>query len=623
MPQKGSDPPVGFRTLLTWGFPIAFGAGLVEVAFQAVRRFAFDRIIWQGPDLLWMAPLAYLGFFLVGIVGLWLLGRVLPFFRRADVVLFCLWFVGFCGVLLVFPLHPAAVAVLAAGLSSQLAKRTAAHPSAYERRLGGLFGPFNLPVPAGVLGATLLLFVLLQAWMGFSEARKRAGLPTPSPGATNVLVVILDTVRAKSMSLFGGPENTPAIEAFRDAGTHFTRAISPSSWTLPAHASAFTGQWPTDLAASWNDPLDDRFPTLAEVLSARGYETGGFVANTFYGGYEHGLNRGFLRWEDFRRSPGQVFVSSSLGRALGCWNRWGAGCKFREPLGYFELLGRKKAKHVNRDFLNWLNRRNGARPFFAFVNYIDAHGPYLPTEPYDVFRDRSVRRENPMHLNTEEWDISQDQLAAERGAYEGAIFELDAYVGQLFEELDRRGLRDNTVVVVASDHGEEFKDHDEVMFHGNSLNAPAIHVPLLVRFPDQVPAGATVTQTVTLRDLPATVLDLIGQDEHPFPGASWMRYVADPGLASDGVIAELAQADWRSPRYPVMHGDLISVVTDQWQYVLRSDGEEQVFDVSDLGTARQMPRAEASVLAPELRARMCRLQPAPAESLAGHCQPEG
>jgi len=287
-------------------------------------------------------------------------------------------------------------------------------------------------------------------------------------------------------------------------------------------------------------------------------------------------------------------------------------------LEYYELLGRKKAAHVNGDFFGWLDRRPEG-PFFAFLNYIDAHGPYLPSEEYDVFRDHSVRRENPMHLGAEDWEISDAQLAAELGAYEGAIFELDAYLGELFGELERRGLRDNTVIVVTSDHGEEFKDNEEVMFHGNSLHYPSIHVPLLVSFPGTVPADAEVEQTVSLRDLPATVFDLLDRPNPGFPGESWMRYVEDPNLPSDGVIAELAQADWRNPLYPVTHGDLISVVTDELQYVLRSDGEERLFDVTDRDRAVPLSSAQAAPLIDELRALMCTLQPTPGPLFSTPC----
>ena len=610
--------PVTLAQLLRWGLPIAFGAGLVEVLFQAFRRLVLDKVIWQGPDLLWMSPLAYIGFFLVGIVGLWILGRGLAFFRRADVVLFCFWFVGFAGVLLVFPLHPGAVAVLAAGLATQVTKRISPRPAAFDRKLQGVFGRFGLPVPVGVFAATAVLFLVLQSWISVGVARGRAQLVAQPEGTPNVLVVILDTVRAKSLGLFDGPENSPQLESFARSATHFSRAMSTSSWTLPGHASAFTGHWPSTLAASWNDPLDDRYLTLAEALSEEGYETRGFVANTFYGGYEHGLNRGFLRWEDFRRSPGQIFVSSSFGRALGCWNRWGAGCRLRDPLEYYELLGRKKAAHVNGDFFGWLDRRPDG-PFFAFLNYIDAHGPYLPSEDYDVFRDHSVRRENPMHLGAEDWEISEAQLGAELGAYEGAIFELDAYLGELFGELERRGLRENTLIVVTSDHGEEFRDNDEVMFHGNSLHYASIHVPLLVSFPGRVPADVEVEQTVSLRDLPATVFDLLGRPNPGFPGESWMRYVREPSLPSTGVIAELAQADWRNPLYPVTHGDLISVVTDDLQYVLRSDGEERVFDVSDRHRAVPLPPPEAAPLVDDLRSLMCTLQPDPGPLFTTGC----
>src|SRR5207247_928806 len=115
---------------------------------------------------------------------------------------------------------------------------------------------------------------------------------------------------------------------------------------------------------------------LAEVLSANGYETAGFVANTYFGSREFGLGRGFVHYEDIPVSCGQIALSSAVGQRISNSNR------LRNLFGYHETFNRKPAAAINGDFLHWLSRPRH-RPFFAFLNYFDAHEPYLPPEPFD------------------------------------------------------------------------------------------------------------------------------------------------------------------------------------------------------------------------------------------------
>jgi arylsulfatase A-like enzyme len=109
----------------------------------------------------------------------------------------------------------------------------------------------------------------------------------------------LDTVGAEAVSTYGyARETTPNLDRFAATGVQFERALSTAPWTLASHASMFTGHYPHELSVAWDKPLDETFPTLAEALRARGYVTGGFVAN-YYCSFEFGLNRGFTHYEDF------------------------------------------------------------------------------------------------------------------------------------------------------------------------------------------------------------------------------------------------------------------------------------------------------------------------------------
>src|SRR5262249_41642326 len=135
-------------------------------------------------------------------------------------------------------------------------------------------------------------------------------------------------------------------------------------------------RYPDHLSAGWHTPLDSTYPTLAEVLASHGYATAGFVANRYYAGFDSGLGRGFARYEDYRLTPGEFVNTSTLAKWV-----FGKQC-VRGLLDYYNLYGRKSAREVNESFLSWQAGR-GDRPFFAFLNYFDAHDPYLPPPPFN------------------------------------------------------------------------------------------------------------------------------------------------------------------------------------------------------------------------------------------------
>jgi arylsulfatase A-like enzyme len=183
------------------------------------------------------------------------------------------------------------------------------------------------------------------------------------------------------------------MDAFARGAVTFQAAIAPAPWTLPSHASMFTGRYPTSLSTDYKIPLDGADSTLAEVLAARGYATAGFVGNVWYTSWESGLTRGFHEFHDYQRSFEQVVKSTHLGRtdladALFRSSSW------RQALGALRRLELREvprpppapntAEYVTNRFLDWHARRDPSRPWFAFLNYFDAHEPYLPEEPFAV-----------------------------------------------------------------------------------------------------------------------------------------------------------------------------------------------------------------------------------------------
>jgi arylsulfatase A-like enzyme len=344
----------------------------------------------------------------------------------------------------------------------------------------------------------------------------------------------------------------------------------------------FTGRYPHETSANWQSALDTTHPTLAEFLRSHGYLTAGFTANEVYTGYEYGLNRGFIRYEDFPISLKEIMVNSSLGKFLS------NSAVLRRLWGRPEILGRKTASDVNRDFLEWLPAER-SRPFFVFLNYFDAHEPYLPPSPYDLAFGPERRQGNQSFMNLsrnafriDKWAMSAHEARAERNAYEGAIAYIDDNVGQLLGVLEKRGLLDNTLVIITSDHGEQLGEHG-LFDHGNSLYLPLIHVPLLISFPGRITADFAVSEPVTLRDLPATVVDLVGlKNSSPFPGISLRRYWDRSGYVDGArespLLSELSPGFPRPAFYPVSKGEMKSLVVGRYHYVKNGDGGEELYD---------------------------------------------
>jgi arylsulfatase A-like enzyme len=387
------------------------------------------------------------------------------------------------------------------------------------------------------------------------ERRQLAAAGTPAPDAPNVLFVVLDTERAASTSLHGAVRpTTPFLEELAREGVQFERAIAPTSWTLPSHAAMFTGREVRDLGVDWNSPLDDRYPVLAEVLSEHGYATAGFVANHKFLADLFGLGRGFGVWRDQPIQPGTIISHSWLAHLI-------VG-KSRKFLGNHQMLSRKTADMVNSEFLDWLAIRPD-RPFFAFLNYFDAHAPYLPPEPWNL----RFAPTQPRYWieGSSPGDYPPSDLDELRIAYATGIAYLDDRLKALFEALGRRGLLENTLIVITSDHGEDFGEGTQVG-HGNDLTMPLVHVPLVIIEPGTVPAGVNVAVPVQLQDLAATILDLtVGED---------------PAIEGESLASH-----WRIPVDSLpLHvlysndGLVTSVVTDSFQLLHARDGSDRLFN---------------------------------------------
>jgi arylsulfatase A-like enzyme len=549
-------------------------AGWIEVAGLALRHSSGSPMMALSRDFIWMTPLATSLTMLLAGVALVVPAMIWPRFPAAALALFGGLAFAASELLLYIPgLYDWAILVLAVGLAARLTM-------AFRPRLEAVYGVARRTTPW--LAALIpLVGGGLHAWRAFSERRALANLPPAAAGAQNVIVITLDAVRAANLSTYGySRRTTPELDSFAQRGAVFERAMAAAPWTLPSHASMFTGRWHHELSADYTTPLDPTFPTLAGFLTSKGYATGGFVANLRYCGYETGLNRGFIRYRDYPVSLGQLLSSSKILRT-GLDN-----FRLRRWIRNDQHLVRKSAETVNQEVLAWVARA-GSRPFFIFANYFDAHEPYLPPPPWDrsFGPGRSLGRYSPLHRWLWEPSLGHANMGPaeqqeELDAYDGALAHLDHQLGQLFRELERRGVLERTLVVITSDHGEEFGEHG-VYEHGYSLFRPVVQVPLVVSLPGVVPHGMRVSQPVTLRDLAVTIAELLGVGAvAPFPGSSLAAYWREGAPARDDefIVSEVHRVTGQPDWFPVSQGDLRSVTYRGWRYIRRSDGAEQLFD---------------------------------------------
>ncbi len=577
-------------------FPLALAvwsavvAGLLEVAFRGIAKFGFGRLFSAGLDVLWMAPAANLIWF--GAVGLalYLAALLWPERVKPGIVIGVMCFLVFASLSWLIPgIHKKAAAILALGLAVQ-ASRVAARR--YDKIDGWVCRTAKWPVGVVIL---LMIGVVGERWAW--ERWRISSLPAVAEwrgtSAPNVLLLILDTVRAQNLSLYGYERpTTPNLEKWVAEGVRFDRAFATSSWTLPSHAAMFTGRPAHELSivnvkrGKWGAPLDDEYPTLAEALIKEGYATGGFAGNLSLLTWEHGLNRGFIHYEDYRVTIYSFVISSIIGRLITDNSR------VRELMGQPDDLNRQSAAELNEHVMGWLNKLDN-RPFFVMVNYYDAHGPLYVPAPFDtLFGPRAVyggsARNTALGLESEE-------KVNRMSSYDGAIAYLDQQIDLLLMELKGRGLLDNTLVIITSDHGEQWGEHGKG-FHGNSLYRQLLQVPLVMRFPARIPQGKVVSTPVSLHHLPATVLSMVGlENDGRFPGESLASYFSGSNTTFYPPILSATSR-------PAPNSD-VSLIANGFHYIRMHDGREEIYDLDndplDSVNLVATPRGQAAL--PEIR----------------------
>ena len=521
--------------------------------------------------------------------------------------------------------------ILVSGLEN-FAGLAVGFPAAVAAAAAFAFGFRRIPVPkkarfgraAAALGLAAGVVVLAASDTAKYQLRKidtkdparspSAVRPRAAAGAPNILLIVLDTARADHLSISGYErETTPFLRVLAGESLVYERAVSPSPWTMPAHASIFTGQYPSVHQATFAHRfLSSDLVTLAEILKKSGYATAGFSANPNVS-RAFNFNQGF---DDFYE----------LFKLNGLWDVAGLDPLaklrtlkgFRTVLGISQMKGSDRAAEQTEGFVSrWLDGRKAAaagEPFFIFINYLPPHLPYHPPAAYrERFLDRplspAVRELTTIRCFPAVWSriaepasMRPDDYAALAGLYDGELAFCDACVERLIEAMRGRGLLDNTVVVVTSDHGENLGEHGGLLNHSFSIHQTVLRVPLLVHYPKNINRIGKYPGLVSTGSIFPTVLKLAGAA----PAADWPS--AFPSLPESPTESgpETVISEYELPLLELAALDQVpgadirpyavsqrAIQDGRWKLVSRSDGKAFLFDLAaDAG--EDSPLAAAS-----------------------------
>jgi len=540
--------PLRFWALATW---VGLLVGLAEaLLFFVARNYplinAAHKVSLEG---VWLAPMldtavwCVAGFF-----------AALPLFvgwvaRHWQRYLLAMTFLMvFAGALVVISapelITKYAALALSAGVAVVACRRIASREDHWLQWAGRKI----LCVPVIILAC----FVVVAGGSLAMQKWAMARLPQAAPGAPNVILMVLDTVRRDRL-----PPNTydkiklPALDRIAQESTVFANAWTTASWSLPSQTSLVTGHSASEHGADWHSgKLRKGTVTLGDYFQRRGYLAAAFSGNAAWITPEY-FGHGFNYFEPI--PLGKTMVRLGMGRRLS---------KYFPDWSPLALA----AADLNTAFLNWLSGHPN-RPFFAYICYMDVN---------------NSGHEEIMH---------QAEVAI--GRYDTALGRVDQRIGELERELERRGLKENTILIVTSDHGESFgaqgQDHEQAL-HMTSVYPEQMRIPLMIRWPQKVAGGALLQQTVSLKQVPATLEKLLDGQASVF---SSPMDLSAPVAAEQCVFGDLREL--KGSRTHAM------VACGSWEFILHGHNEELYNMESD-------PRAHANaVAAPENAERRAKM----------------
>jgi arylsulfatase A-like enzyme len=454
----------------------------------------------------------------------------------------------------------------------------------------------------------LLVFAAPFADKALLPRAKAAGA---GPGRPNVLILMLDTLRADAVSALNPKAApTPALDRLAAQGILYRRAIAPASWTVPSHASLFSGLFLSQHGTTFaHQAFDPGVPALAAILAGEGYRTAAFSENPNIAA-ENGFGRGFREFSGTYLSKPSALLPMLAERVL-------VRCAGFNPTGEYTA-------DTLRGVERWIRAgalKAGSPPFLAFVNLMAPHLPDWPRLGYSKNPGGKdlLRRLRPVNAAPElnflpPYALTPTELSALRGFYDGDAAYLDARLDGFLRFLQTSGILDDTLVVVVSDHGENFGEHG-LIEHAYCLYNTVLHVPLIMRYPSRIPAGSFRNEPVSAIGLLGTILDLADVPDPRRPAGAARLPLAE-GEAAPDVFAEsencagmIRSVIGREPEaatfdYRPFDRSLSAVYSGDRKLVLGSDGRAELYDLAtDWAESRDLAAAEPETMA-RLRAKI-------------------
>ena len=358
----------------------------------------------------------------------------------------------------------------------------------------------------------------------------------------NIVLITIDTLRADHLSCYGYHRKTsPNIDKIAKKGIVFKNAIAPSSWTVPSMVSLFTSVYPINHGVvhgffenkkiSNQELFSDELTTLTETLKTHGYTTFGVASN--------------------------LHLDGRLGFARG--------------FDYFKCLPFLSAPHVNKIIYSWKDNIKNSDKFFIWAHYVDPHHPYYPKAPWIEQYISKTSTQKLILSKKRRYELLQlipmlkkdpQSLAYLIALYDSEINFVDSYIGKLIQKFE---LDKNTLIIITSDHGEEFLEHDQ-LDHGNNLHQETIHIPLIIKLPYST-KKEMAEKHVTLLDIMPSILHIldINPPEQTIGKSFWEM---------EGIISWLKQISQRkgAPNYTFSELDRNNnisktIMTQKWKYI--------------------------------------------------------
>ena len=384
------------------------------------------------------------------------------------------------------------------------------------------------------------------------------------PRSPNLIVITVDTLRQDHLGCYGSDTNTTALDKLAAEGFRFRDSVTVAPTTLPSHTSLFTGLYPARHGVRLNGrfQVPGEAQTLAEVLLAKGYRTAAFVGSAVLNKH-YALDQGFQIYNDD--------VGSDVNSAQA----------------------QRRAADVSYAAIDWLE--GVKEPFFIWVHYFDPHGPYDPPPPYDSDYYEGDPR-NSKHTSMDGISVVYYQnldgitdIHYPLAQYKGEVTYTDNAIGQLLEAADRRGLRDNTLVLMTADHGESLGENNYYFDHGETLHDTSMRVPLIIRAP-WLEGTRVVEGPVSLVDVYPTVLELLDIEVPAgIQGQSVADYLVEGSVPDRELFMEtmLPMTSKRSA--------IFGIQTEHWKMTLRQNRVKLFHRISDPEEQKNVAKQHAVV----------------------------